>query len=95
MRKMILSAAAALLLVSATAASADDATGTIQSVDAAKGTITLDNGGIFSLPSAMRGSGIFSLPSAMRGDFRVGQKVKVTYTKNGSEMDVTAITPVT
>jgi Cu/Ag efflux protein CusF len=82
MKKWMLTAAVAAFVAGTAAASAADMTGTIKSIDAAKDTLTLANGQVLSLPS-----------SAKIADFKVGEKVKVTYTKSGSKMDVSSVTP--
>ena len=73
---------AASLIGLAGAAYAADATGTIKSLDVAKNVVTLDNGATYDV-----GKGV-SLAS-----FKVGEKVKVTYTQSGKMMDATAIAP--
>ena len=82
MKKLMLTTAAAAFVAVTTVASAADMTGTIKSIDTAKDTITLDNGQVLSLPSSMKVA-----------SFKVGEKVKVTYTKSNNKMDVSSVTP--
>ena len=80
-----------LSLLSATAflgavytAHAADATGAIKSIDTAKDMITLDNGSTYMVPKSVKLS-----------DFKVGEKVTVSYSVMGKDMDATAIKPAT
>ena len=82
MKTLMLTAATAAFVAVATVASAADMTGTIESIDTAKDTITLDNGQVFSLPS-----------QAKVASYKVGEKVKVTYTKSNNKMDVSSVIP--
>jgi len=75
-------AAATMLVAAASLANAADMTGTIKSIDAAKDAITLDSGKVLSLPA-----------SAKIASFKVGEKVKITYTESNNQMDVTAVVP--
>jgi Cu/Ag efflux protein CusF len=68
MRKLITAVAAAALLSTASLAYAAEASGSIQSIDTAAGTITLDNGDVFKLPAA------FDVAS-----LQVGAKVKIVF----------------
>jgi hypothetical protein len=61
---------------------AADATGTIKTLDAAKSMVTLDNGATYDIAKGVSLSG-----------FKLGEKVKVTYTQSGKMMDASAITP--
>lgn len=70
------------LLALASAADAAEATGKIKSLDMTKDTVTLDNGSTYIAPK-----------SAKLSDFRVGEKVTVSYTKAGDEMDIASIKP--
>jgi len=63
---------------------AADVTGTIQSIDATAGTVTLDNGQTFSLTSALK---------SQAANWKVGDKVKVTYQGSGAKMSATAVAP--
>ena len=76
--------AAALVLGAVSAAYAADATGKIKSLDMSKDMITLDNGSSFTAPQGVKLS-----------DFKVGEKVMVSYTKTGDKMDATSIKPAT
>ena len=82
MRILIVPAAAMALVAALAQASAADMTGMIKSIDAAKDAITLDNGKVLSLPA-----------STKIASFKVGEKVKVTYTESNNKMDVTAVVP--
>ena len=73
---------AASLIGVAGAAYAADATGKIKTLDAAKSMVTLDNGATYDIAKGVSLSG-----------FKVGEKVKVTYTQSGKMMDASAITP--
>ena len=84
MRMFAGAALAAALLGAASVAYAADATGTIKSLDTSKDMITLDNGSSFMAPKGMKLS-----------DFKVGEKVTVSYTKVGDKMDATSIKPAT
>jgi Cu/Ag efflux protein CusF len=84
MRMIAGAALAAALLGAASVAYAADATGTIKSLDMSKDMITLDNGASYMAPKTMKLS-----------DFKVGEKVTVSYTKTGDKMDATSIKPAT
>jgi len=84
MRMLTCAAAAAALLGATSVAFADDATGKIMSLDTSKDLITLDNGSSYMVPKGMKLS-----------DFKVGEKVTVSYTKAGGRMDATTIKPAT
>ena len=71
-------------LGAASIAYAADATGTIKSLDTTKDIITLDNRSTYLAPKSVKLS-----------DFKVGEKVTVSYTKAGDKMDVTSIKPAT
>jgi Cu/Ag efflux protein CusF len=73
---------AASLIGVAGAAYAADATGKIKTLDAAKSMVTLDNGATYDIAKGVSLSG-----------FKVGEKVKVTYTQSGKMMDASAIAP--
>jgi hypothetical protein len=73
---------AASLIGLASAAYAADATGAIKTLDAAKNVVTLDNGATYDIVKGVDLSG-----------FKVGEKVKVTYTQSGKMMNASAITP--
>ena len=80
MRKLMLAASAAALLAGITVANATDVTGTIKSIDPTKGMITLDDGKEFLLA-----------PSIKPTEWKVGEKVKVTYDEKNGKMTVTAL----
>jgi len=84
MRKLMVTAsAAAMLAASGFAALAAEATGAIASVDASTGSVTLDGGQTFMLPSTVDAASL-----------QVGQQVTVTY-EEGSDgsMSATEIAP--
>ena len=78
MRMFATAALAAVVFGAASVAYAADATGTIKSLDMSKDMITLDNGASYVAPK-----------SAKLSDFKVGEKVTVSYTKAGDRMDAT------
>jgi Cu/Ag efflux protein CusF len=84
MRMLTCAAAAAALLGATSVAFAADATGKITNVDTSKDMITLDNGSSYVAPKGMKLS-----------DFKVGEKVTVSFTKAGDRMDATSIKPAT
>jgi Cu/Ag efflux protein CusF len=84
MRMFAGAALAAALLGAASVAFAADATGAIKSLDTSKDMITLDNGSSFMAPKGVKLS-----------DFKIGEKVTVSYTKSGDKMDATSIRPAT
>lgn len=83
MRKLVIPAAAAAALLGAiSAASAADTSGVIKSIDATKDMVTLDSGLSYMAPSSMKLS-----------DFKVGQKVHITYSGSGAKMEISAMKP--
>ena len=81
MRKLTLAAlSAAALLAGISLANAADVTGTIKSIDATTGMITLDNGKTYKLPASIKAS-----------DWKVGEKVKVTFDDKNGKLTATAI----
>jgi uncharacterized protein (AIM24 family) len=84
MRKLVGAVLATALLGAASVAFAADATGKIKSLDTTKDMVTLDNGSSYMAPKSVKLS-----------DFKVGEKVKVGYTKTGDKMDITSIKPAT
>jgi hypothetical protein len=70
MRMFTSAALATALLGAASLAYAADATGTIKSLDTTKDMVTLDNGSSYMAPKGVKLS-----------DFKVGEKVTVSYTK--------------
>ena len=84
MRMFIGAVLATALLGSASLAYAADATGKIKSVDMTKDMVTLDNGSSYMAPKSVKLS-----------DFKVGQKVTVSYSKAGGKMDIMAMKPAT
>ncbi len=73
---------AAALLALAPAANAAEATGKIKSLDMTKDMVTLDNGSNYMAPKNMKLS-----------DFKIGEKVTVSYTKTGDKMDIGSMKP--
>jgi uncharacterized protein (AIM24 family) len=84
MRMFATAAFAAALIGAASVAYAADASGKIKSLDMSKDMITLDNGSSYMAPKGTKLS-----------DFKVGEKVTVSYTKAGDKMDATSIKPAT
>ncbi len=84
MKKLLIAAgAAALLSVSSLAALADEAQGSIMSVDPTAMTVTLDDGNTYQLPASVDAASL-----------QVGQKVTIEYSKNDSgKMEASAVTP--
>jgi uncharacterized protein (AIM24 family) len=82
MRMLAGAVLATALLGAASVAYAADATGTIKSLNMSKDMITLDNSSTYMAPKTVKLS-----------DFKVGQKVTVSYTKSGDKMDITSIKP--
>ena len=80
MRKLMFAASAAALLTGISIANAAVVTGMIKSIDSTKGLITLDNGKEYALA-----------PSIKPTDWKVGEKVKVTYDEKNGSMTVTAL----
>lgn len=84
MRKfMVAAGAAALLAASSLSAFADEANGTIQSIDATAGTVTLADGSTYVLPSATDAASL-----------QVGQDVTITFDKGADgKMMATDVAP--
>jgi len=53
-------------------------------VDPSAGTVTLDNGQTFNLSSGLK---------SQAANWKVGDKVKITYEGSGAKMDATAVSP--
>ncbi len=70
---MITASAAALLAASSFAALADEAMGSITSIDTSANTVTLDDGNTYALPA-----------STDSASLQVGEKVKIEYSKDSS-----------
>lgn len=66
-----------IMFAGASTAYAADATGKIKSIDTAKDMVTLDNGSSYVAPSTVKLT-----------NFKVGEKVDVTYTKNNGKMQI-------
>ncbi len=84
MRMLIGAVLATALVGAASVAYAADATGKIKSLDMTKDMITLDSG-----------SSYMASKSVKLSNFKVGEKVTVSYTKAGDKMDITSIKPAT
>ena len=84
MRMLIGAVLATALMGAASVAYAADAIGKIKSLDMTKGMVTLDSGSSYMAPKTVKLS-----------DFKVGEKVTVSYTKAGDKMDITSIKPAT
>ena len=82
MRMFVGAVLATALMVAASVAYAADATGKIKSLDMTKDMVTLDSGSSYMAPKSVKLS-----------NFKVGEKVTVSYTKAGDKMDVTSIKP--
>jgi Cu/Ag efflux protein CusF len=88
MKKLVVTAALVGFMGATSAALAAEATGVITGVDAANGTITLNNGQTFALANQRQDSG----PSVAE-NFRPGDKVQVIYRQLNDQPTATAITP--
>jgi Cu/Ag efflux protein CusF len=84
MRIFVGAVLATALLGSASLAYAADATGKIKSLDMTKDVVTLDNGSSYMAPKTVKLS-----------DFKVGQKVTVSYSNAGDKMDIMSMKPAT
>ncbi len=84
MKKLTITiAAAGLLAASSLAALADEATGSIQSIDPNALTVTLDDGNTYQLPQSVDAASL-----------KVGEKVMIQYTKDaGGNMVATTVAP--
>jgi len=82
MRMLVGALLATALLGAASAAYAANATGKIKSLDMTKDTVTLDSGSSYMAPKSVKLS-----------NFKVGEKVTVSYTKAGDKMDITSMKP--
>ena len=74
MRILVVAVLATALLGSASIAYAADATGKIKSLDMTKDMVTLDNGSSYMAPKTVKLS-----------DFKIGEKVTVSYAKAGDK----------
>jgi hypothetical protein len=84
MKKLLIAAgAASLLALSSLAAVADEAQGSITSVDPTTMTVTLDDGNTYALPASVDAASL-----------QIGEKVKIEYSKDANgKMNATAVTP--
>jgi len=80
MRKLTLALSTAALLAGISFANAADVTGTIKSIDMTAGMITLDNGKAYKLPATVKAT-----------DWKVGEKVKVTFDDKNGQLTATAV----
>ncbi len=82
-RLMVTAGAAAVLAASSFAAFAAEATGAIASVDTTAGTVTLDSGQTFMLPSSVDAASL-----------QIGEQVTVTYEEGmDGTASATTVTP--
>jgi Cu/Ag efflux protein CusF len=81
---MVAAGAAALLAASSLAALAAEATGAIMSVDAAAGTVTLDDGNTYVLPSDFDVAAL-----------QAGAKVTITYEEVDGKLTITKVEQAT
>ncbi len=84
MRMFIGAVLATALLGSASIAYAADATAKIKSLDMTKDMVTLDNGSTYMAPKTVKLS-----------DFKVGEKVNVSYSTDNGKMDILSMRPAT
>jgi hypothetical protein len=82
MNKLIGAVVGVSLIAAAGIASADEASGTINSIDAMKRTITLDSGKNFKLD-----------PAVTLAKLRMGAKVTVSYKEKGGQNIATKVVP--
>jgi uncharacterized protein (AIM24 family) len=80
MRVIASAALATALLGAGSVAYAADFTGTIKSLNATKSLVTLDNDSTYVAPKSVNLS-----------NFKVGEKVTMSYTKAGDKKDITSI----
>lgn len=83
MRMLATAVLATALVGGASVALAADATGVIKTLNMTKDTITLDNGSTYMAPK-----------SVSLSNFKIGEKVMVSYAKTGGAMNLTSIKPV-
>ena len=83
MNQLIAAAVGIALLAGAGIANAEEMTGTIQSIDAIKRTITLDSGKDFKLD-----------PAVTLAKLRMGTKVLVSYEDKGGQSIATEVMPI-
>jgi hypothetical protein len=81
MRILIGAAIAASVIGLSGAAFAGETTGVIKSLNSTKDVVTLDNGATYDVAKGVNLS-----------NFKVGEKVTITYSQAGKMMDATAIT---
>jgi hypothetical protein len=80
---MVAASAAALLAVSSVGAFAEEATGTISSIDVAAGTLTLATGETFALPASVDAASL-----------QIGTDVTIEYEEGeGGAMTATSVEP--
>lgn len=84
MKKLIIPAVAATLMAFGASAYAASATGMIKSIDTVKDTIVLSDGSVYSVPATVK-----------MGQFKVGEKVTVTYQTQNGKMEVSGVVPAT
>jgi hypothetical protein len=86
MKKLMIAAgAASLLAMSSLGALADEAQGSIKSIDPTAMTVTLDDGNTYALPTSVDAASL-----------QVGEKVKIEFTKDDAgKLTASAVTPAT
>jgi hypothetical protein len=84
MKKLVIPAVAATLVAFVSSANAASATGTIKSIDTAKDTVVLNDGSVYSVPSTVK-----------LVQFKVGEKVTVTYQNQNGKMEASGLVPAT
>jgi hypothetical protein len=80
MKTLIAAGAVALLAASSVAVLAAEATGMISSIDATAGTVTLDDGKVYKLPTTVA-----------LADFKIGQKVMIMFEGSAGTLSASAI----
>ena len=80
MKKLVATLIALPFLATAVFAAAETDTGTIKKVSSAKGTIELSDGKTFSVPKSIK-----------LGQFKVNEKVTVTYNMTNGKMLATSV----
>ena len=84
MKSSIISAAAVVLIASATGAFAKDDVGTIKTINKSGDSITLSDGKVFKLPEGIEAESL-----------KVGERVRVVYSTDAAgKMKVTGVVPM-
>ena len=82
MKRLVMAVGAAAFFATMSLALAADATGTITDVDAAGGSLSLDDGNTYILG-----------PSVKAATLKVGEKVTITFDNAGGQLTATAVKP--